>query len=245
MAHELMPFQFPVRNIHYNLPDFSNEYMRQKTMNEIKNAWDRTSFLDKFGRVWVSAKSLHVLLRTTPDYAKYYIGGISDEYRFESEDNLLIRGDAIYSLLDQCIQNAGQSIRENYLRYSEMFYRTIRDCDFAKNIRNEFYCFVANEKPKLKNKRIRQHSIRYDELTNEELDVNKCEFSHIRSAALYPVLATYIENGLIVNKSTHQLITNSGIGDEIQLYELCNKMGWNTTWYEPFTEVFLGLSNSN
>lgn len=244
MGNELIPYQFPASNIHYNLPDFSNPYMKQKTMNEIKNSWNKIASLDNFGRVWVAAKGIHVLLRTTPDYAKYYIGGIRDEYKFEVKDDVLIKGEVIYSLLDRCIQSAGQSSRENYLRYSEMFYRAIRDCDYAKNIRNEFNCFINNEKPKLKKRRIIQYLIKYDELTNEKLNINKCEFSHIRSAALYPVIATYIENGLIVNKSTHQLITSEGIGDEIQLYTLCIEKRWNTDWYDHFTKCFSRLSNS-
>lgn len=128
--------------------------MHQKTMSEIKNAWNKNAFIDNFGRVWVNSNGLRSLLRITKDYAKYYIGGVSDEYKYEYQDGVLIKGEAICALLDQRLQSAGNILKENYLRYSEMFYRAIRDCDYAKNIRNEFYCYVDKMKPQLKKQRI-------------------------------------------------------------------------------------------
>ena len=58
----------------------------------------------------------------------------------------------------------------------------------------------------LKQKRIKAFTLQYDELTGEILEYQSCEFSHIRSVSLFPQFASLIENGLIVNKKTHEEI---------------------------------------
>ena len=74
------------------------------------------------------------------------------------------------------------------------------------------------------------------------LDNKNSDFSHIRSFSLYPHLADNIKNGLIVNKSTHKIITEENINDEDELYALCEKKGWTTNWYDKFQESFINDS---
>lgn len=73
------------------------------------------------------------------------------------------------------------------------------------------------------------------------LDIKNSDFSHIRSYSLYPLSADNIKNGLIVNKSTHKIITEENISDEDELYALCKKMGWTTNWYDKFKESFINI----
>ncbi len=77
-------------------------------------------------------------------------------------------------------------------------------------------------------------TLQYDELTGEILEYQSCEFSHIRSVSLFPQFASLIENGLIVNKKTHEEITKYNINDEHELYNLCELKGWSLEWYEGY-----------
>ena len=73
-----------------------------------------------------------------------------------------------------------------------------------------------------------------DELTGKNIDIRTCEFSHIRSVSMYQEYSDNIENGLIVNKETHDKITRKEINDEDELYDLCIDNGWNLQWYEKY-----------
>ena len=44
---------------------------------------------------------------------------------------------------------------------------------------------------------------------------------------MYQEYSDNIENGLIVNKETHDKITRKEINDEDELYDLCIDNGWN------------------
>ncbi|MNR27656.1 hypothetical protein D3C85_1449370 [compost metagenome] len=138
-------------------------------------------------------------------------------------------------MLDFNIQNARSLQRENYIRYSELFYKAIRDCSRARELRAEFYEHLNRSIGRLKQQRLGVSCL--DELTGEFLDIPSCEFSHIRSVSLYPELAGLVENGLLVNKATHREITRNSINDERELLQLCQLNGWNTNWYNNYTLI--------
>lgn len=93
----------------------------------------------------------------------------------------------------------------------------------------------------MKKKRIKKYNIKIDELTGEKLIKKTAQFSHIRSYALFKEISDKIENGLIVNKEVHAVITKEGINDEEELLELCTKKGWNKDWYEKFKINFIDI----
>lgn len=78
----------------------------------------------------------------------------------------------------------------------------------------------------MKKIRIKKYKIDKDELTRETLRSGN-EFSHIRSCSMYKHLSDNMDNGLIVNKNTHKLITERGINDEEELRDLCMEQNWN------------------
>ena len=51
---------------------------------------------------------------------------------------------------------------------------------------------------------------------------------------MYQEYSDNIENGLIVNKETHDKITRKEINDEDEIYDLCIDNGWNLQWYEKY-----------
>lgn len=235
MTKNIIPYDFEKVSGTYQQPTSEDRYLNDNTKAAIRNAWDSCSVLDSFGRVWVQSSCVHTLLRTSIANANYLIGGIADYDKYRDGTQLYIRGTAICQLLDANIQNARSLQRENYIRFSELFYKAIRDCSRARELRAEFYEHLQRIVGRLKQDRIRSFGIQCDELTNEPLNFQTCEFSHIRSTSLFPELAGLIDNGLIINKNTHNEITRNSVNDERELLQLCDIKGWNTSWFNRYT----------
>ena len=106
------------------------------------------------------------------------------------------------------------------------------------NVGEKYNAFLENERKGLKKKRINKYNIKNDELTGDILRRKTAEFSHIRNYCIYREISSDIENGLIVNKETHVIITKKGINDENELKELCIEKGWNLEWYKKYKNYF-------
>lgn len=225
------------KEMNYEHPE-PEDNLYKRAVTGIKNAWNKSAIVDNRGKVWVSVNKLHTILRTSKGDARYLIARISDKYKVEIDGDKFVKGSKIYGLIDELIQNAGRIKREKYLKFSESFYRNIRDADKSRLLRCEFDEFIDNLKKRLKGKRIKKYNINVDELTGESLYKRSSDFSHIRKANLYPRLAGEVENGLVVNKNTHKIITHNEIKDENDLIDLCAQKGWNTNWYEKYLNYF-------
>lgn len=235
MKYHLIPYQFEAILENFPVPSSDHlPYLDEKTKVSIGNAWENFTVLDNYGRVWIISEKVHILLRTNRDNAKYIIGGVPDDDKYRDGEKLYIRGSTIYQILDYNIQNARSLQRENYIRFSELFYRAIRDCSRARELRAEFYEHLRVTVGYLKQKRINQLEIKNDELTGEPIELKTCEFSHICSVSLFPELAGLLENGLILNKETHDKITQYRINDEKELLQLCEVEGWSKEWYSEY-----------
>ena len=199
----------------------------------IQNAWLKGANLDRHGIVWISSKYLHTLLRVKKDLVNYHlatIGRAGADY---------ITGTEFIGLLSNIFDSATTFRRRDYIRYSEKLYILIRDSDKAEVMRARYYEDLTNKKNKLKVQRIKKYKIKVDELTGTNLKTQTAEFSHIRSVAIYPDLQLELDNGLIVNKKTHEIITEKGIQNEDDLYTLCLAKGWNTKWYNFYKQTFI------
>lgn len=230
------------KDIQYISP--KDDYIDNKSIiTQIKNAWNNSCVLDKYGNIWISETDLHTILRTTKDNAKYYIQQISTQNRFKdsSNDIIYIRGCEIILLIDNRLQRAGAIRKENNLRLSYSFYESIRDSKTARLLRAEYYESIRSCIKNLKKSRIKQFGIKFDELTNMPLVERTCEFSHVRSCSIYPYHMDNIMNGHIVNKETHDIITANSINDENELYSLCDSLNWNISWYKKYVEHFGSL----
>ena len=216
----------------------AHDGMNPRIITELINAWKNGGNLDRFGRVWVDVFYLRQILRTDDNTARYLAGKLPENAFTYYNDIKYIKGPEIVKLIDMRIQNPNTRSRENNLRFSRDTYNSIVDSNEAQLLRVSHHEKITKEKKRLKQRRIRKYSIEIDELTNEPLDSKKCEFSHIRSWRAYPELALDIENGHIVNKETHTIITANGINDEEELYELCIEMNWKTDWYEKYIKIF-------
>ena len=124
---------------------------------------------------------------------------------------------AEYEVLKKCVDALTNNIPLRHLEFSEDELLQLKNFNF---ITLKPIIYVAN--------------IKEDELTGKNIDIRTCEFSHIRSVSMYQEYSDNIENGLIVNKETHDKITRKEINDEDELYDLCIDNGWNLQWYEKY-----------
>lgn len=233
----IVPYKHPISEIKYEMPK-ADEKCHQRAITEINNAWNKSSFLDDNGCVWIAEDRIHSILRTNKDNGRYYLQLIEDSAKKTINNTTYIMGYKLGALIDRFIQETGEGSKGRYLRYSEKLYHAIRDSDTAKKLRLEFAIELSYSRKGLKKKRIKQYKINKDELTGLKLLKRTCEFAHIRSFAIFPELGDNIENGLIVNKDIHEIITNAAVNDEEELFDLCTNNGWDTSWYDRFKEYF-------
>lgn len=233
----LVPFNNHVADMSVGIPD-NPKGSYKATCTQIKNAWVNFTHIDDEGVIWVDIERIHSILRTNKVIAKYKLKDIEDKDILRYGKKVYVKAYQIRNLIDSAIQIEKIGKKKEYLRYSEQIYMAIRDCDTAEIIREKYNSLMESERRKLKNKRIREYKIKNDELTGDRLEKETAEFSHIRSYAIFREVATNIENGLIVNKETHSIITKRGINDEIELYDLCIEKNWSTDWYLKYKNYF-------
>ncbi|EHV9709130.1 hypothetical protein WOC09_23565 [Vibrio parahaemolyticus] len=243
MGNSIIPIDPEVAKDKFDVPSPKSDKLEIKVRNEIVNAWNNYTIFDKFGRPWVDKVVLNRILRTSKGNAAYSVAKLNDWCKYKTNTTTYVKGEAVLYLLSQSVLNARSLLRENALQYSQHLYLAIQDCDKARAMRAEHYEFVKKITRTLKSKRIRSMSDMCDELTGEVLNRSKAEFSHIRSTSMYPHLACYVDNGLIVNKDTHKTITDNIINDEHELLKLCNLKKWSISWYDEYVK-FIQRSDS-
>ncbi len=160
---------------------------------------------------------------------------IEDEHKITMGNEEYIRGYVILSLISKELEENGVGTKGMYLRTSKNYYDSINECDKVQLLRLQYEEGLKDQRKKLKGNRIRKYKIKYDELTGDAIK-RDAEFSHIRSVSMYKSVSDNVDNGLIVNKDTHKIITARGIHDEVELKRLCEEYGWNVDWYYTYIE---------
>lgn len=221
-----------MRDISFEEP-IPNENAKSKVVTEISNAWKNATYIDNKGWLWVRKDKLHSILRTNKANAEFMLMQLPDEYIMNIVSDVYVRGYKVLEIIARTMEENGVGTKGIYLETSKNYYDSINLCDKVKLIRLQYDNCIKEERKKLKNKRRKKYQIFYDELTNDPLK-RGCEFSHIRSVAMYKHISDNIDNGLVVNKDTHIKITSMGINDEEELLRLCKKEGWNTIWYYKY-----------
>lgn len=214
------------------------DQISQKVKSELQRAWRDSILIDEKGWMWVKKNKLHSILRTNKPNAQFLVMKLPDEFKCTFNGELYIRGYKVLELLAKTIEENGAGKKGLNLEASKQFYDAINTCESVKLQRLQYDYTLNEARKKLKKKRRTKYKITHDELTGEALVIRSCEFSHIRSQAIYREISDHIENGLIVNKETHRLITERGINDENELLALCKEQGWKTDWYELYIQKF-------
>lgn len=228
---------YSVKDLSFTEPSI-NSHAHKATVTGISNAWKEGTIIDAKGWLWVNTDKLHTILRTNKDNARYQLLRIGNEFKMNRGNKSYVRGFKILELIARTIEEDGVGKKGIYLETSKGYYDAINTCDKAARLRMEYNHVVEEECKMLKHKRIKKYRLKEDELTGEKLNPSQSDFSHIRSVAIYKLLSDHIENGLVVNKETHKVITERGINDEIELKHLCEEKNWKTDWYQAYKKIF-------
>jgi hypothetical protein len=228
----LLKIHFLAKELGITFPKISNG-LDLSTAKSIYNSWMETAIIDNYGMVWLLPKRLSEILRTSKANASYITDKIERQYKSKGSEGTYLHYVEVNKQLSRIIMSAGSIKREKYAGFSESIGIAIRDSAKAKLQRAETYAAMSAAKKQLKQKRINWLAVKCDELTNIPL-LTTSQFSHIRSCAIYPQLTTCLWNGLVVNQPIHQIITDAYINDENELYDLCEKKGWSTKWYDDY-----------
>jgi hypothetical protein len=221
------------------IPDKLHKKLSPKVYREIDNVFEAHVYVNEEKELWISSLSLHSLLRTSPSNAKYYVQGFRNEDKLEVSGVTFVRIAELTSIIYKLIEKERNFRRRTYLQFSEECLFRLREETKLINSRLKELEYKDDDIKKLKERRIKQYNIIRDELTNEILlNGKESHFSHVRSKTLFPQFATDIENGLIVNSGTHQIITKRMVNDEDDLFNLCIEMGWETGWYKIFSQQY-------
>ena len=239
--NQLVPIFNQSHHIDYDLNSNLSSEIYKPSAQMTLNAWQKGSLVDGMGQVWVFTDTLAQIWRTDASTANVFIEGIREHDKANFEGNNYIKYSAVIYRINELIQSPIAYKRKEYLRLSETIGITVRDSSPVENIQFKYREYIEEEKKKLKQKRINTHNISHDELTGEFLDITSAEFHHIRRQSTYPSMISLVWNGLIVNKQTHDMLTQGGVSDEVDLREVCVKNQWNTHWiniYEDNLELY-------
>jgi len=126
MTKDIVNFNFEKAS-GYDIPNKQNDRLDKRTITGIINAWNRNAIIDESGKIWIDIGTIHTVLRTSKDNAKYIIGGLPEKEKLKSGNRMFVKGTAICGLLDSSIQDARSISRENYIQWSQLLYLEIRD----------------------------------------------------------------------------------------------------------------------
>ena len=231
--NELTVINSFIRDIRYNMPKKAEE-LDKRTIKSISNAVGN-GIVDSKGFIWFDCSKLHTILRVkTKNDAAYILEKIDNKYKVDYNSRTYVRWSSLLWIVGKRIE---ENPKNEYLKLILSILDEISNSNDVKVLQDKAKELQQKNIKKLKKQRIKEFKIVKDELTNEKLDGESAEFSHIRSVTMYPEFSEFIWNGLIVNKKTHNIITSEIVNDEEQLYSLCFRLGWNIQWYDKYKEI--------
>lgn len=212
-----------IKDIRYEMPKKAEE-LNRRTIKGISNAVGN-GIVDSKGFIWFDCSTLHTILRVkTKNDAAYILEKIDNKYKVDYNSRTYVRWSSLLWIVGKRIE---ENPKNEYLKLILSILDEISNSNDVKVLQDKAKELQQKNIKKLKKQRIKEFKIVKDELTNEKLDGESAEFSHIRSVTMYPEFSEFIWNGLIVNKKTHNIITSETVNDEEQLYSLCFRLGWN------------------
>lgn len=235
------------RDLRYRRPD-APRTSSPGVVVAIRRAWDDHALVDATGQVWVGAEGLHVILRTTPRRALHFFRWVARRDRVELEGRRYVRGWQVAQRIDRDLQACARLIRSEYLEFSEQHYHGVRNDTEAKLLRVRHQESLRQLSRRLKAERTKSLALKRDELTGEALEPRRSHFAHVLSRSVYPEYLDCVWNGIVVNASTHEVLSAADLVDHTELARFCTDRGFSTEWREPFVlalrEAQLGRGSS-
>jgi len=203
------------------------------TLRSIRMAWDERTRVDTAGQIWVEVSHLHIVLRTSISRARAFVARVPDRDFVTIEGVRHVRGWHVANRIALDIDQIAKLRRCDYLEFSEEHYEGIRGDPQTKVLRAKHLEALEGLSRKLKKERIRRLEITCDELTLEPL-ASRAHFAHVLARSLHPEFMDCVWNGVVVNPTTHDLLTLQGAMNDRDLLQLCATNGYSTEWHPPF-----------
>ena len=230
--NQLIPIFNNVHSIDFEIEESIN--LNKSSIQQTLNAWSRGSLVDGVGQVWIDEDFLSSIWRTDKATASYFTDDIREKDKLNFSGKNYLKYSSVIYRLNELIQSPIPNKRREYLKVSDRIGTAVRDSTFVHNQQLIYKEYIEDVKKKLKSQRIKMYNISFDELTLKPLELSNSEFHHIRRQSIYPNLISFIWNGLVINKQTHSIITQSSISDEYDLEELCKEKGWSIGWVDEY-----------
>jgi hypothetical protein len=209
--------------------------LNKGTLTEIRNAWVNGIIINiDDGQIWLNLDYVHSVLRTDKVFAsKWVIDEVEDKFKIKINGTQYVSTVALVASLHQNMSRSNDPCHRAYKEFSWKFLTALRDSPQIKELEQFLRDKFKKTLKPLKQKRIKQFNITKDELTGKPLE-KRAEFAHICCKSMYPELALYAWNGLIVNPETHKIITKESVLNADDLLSLCQEKSWNTSWAQDF-----------
>ena len=232
--YQIVPIFNEIHSIDYNIDKQIPKLLHNASVKRTLNSWIEGSLVDGVGQVWIIEDFLANIWRTDSSTASFFVDTMSSSDKSNFNGDMCIKYSAVIYRLSEIIQSPTSHKRREYLRVSEDIGRAVRDSSPVEIIRLRYREFIEETKKKLKYQRIKKYNLFLDELTGLPLDISSSEFHHIRRQSIAPAWISFIWNGLILNRDTHDIITMSNISDEYDLRDICIDKGWSIDWFERY-----------
>lgn len=230
VSTSLVVIKKEIKNLNIPLPKLAASLNHRSSVSILNAA--NAGFIDNNGIIWIKSETAHTLIRTnTKNNAKYLLETIEDNFKCTINNTDYVRWVKLAYII---MKRKEENPSNKYLPLVLDILKEIEETSDVKLARTEAEIVRKNTIKTLKSTRIKMFKIKKDELTNEHLNKRTAQFSHIRSVAMFPEVSTYLWNGLIINKSTHDIITSLCVNDEEELFSLCITNSWNINWYKEF-----------
>lgn len=241
--YSLNELEFDVRNQVISFNDALLQQLSNSHINGIKNAFNSGIMVLNNGLLYVKVSQLRNLLRTANGahnsmWQDGMFGYVSPSRPFEVGNEICISGPDFCALLDARISSTigKQNI---YLKYVRSIYQNITSAAFVQELRTAFLIDVDQQRPYLKAGRISKYGIASCEFTGETInDANAFEFAHIMSVSTHLFYAKNIDNGVIIKKELHRMLTRLNIHSFAGMLEFCEERKFSTRWAEDFNLPF-------
>jgi hypothetical protein len=141
-----------------------------------------------------------------------------------------ISGPTLRALIDTRMSQTTGRTRQ-YLLVAMESYERILNLSQVRDLKELFLDDIRNNRSLLKTQRIAECNIIACEFTGAIFTSRQeVEFAHIESVVTNPLLALNINNGVIILKTIHQILTRSGIHGFEGMYNFCVENNYSTVW---------------
>jgi hypothetical protein len=220
--------------------------LNKATLREIENAWYQSTIISlDDGKIWFRAERVNSVLRTDKASASKWVILLPEHLKIEIDECEYVDTVALVASLHQRMSRSRDDYHRAYREFSWAMLTALRRSPQVQQLHRLLQIDLKKELSELKKKRMKDYQITHDELTGEKLFKRTAAFSHIRSKDIFPELALFVWNGLVINEATHEIITSESVVNEKELLKLCEHQGWSSSWHDDFRLNFENCEVAN